>query len=94
MVVLWIARAQRGAEARSFHPEPVPTSRDSEAPKDASVLAEALLAAQRNRLPEDADYRTPWEKQEDGDTLINYELAQVRKSAQNLRALGLMPQRS
>jgi hypothetical protein len=64
------------------------------APKDASALAAALLAAQRNRLPEGADYRTPWEKQEDGDSLINFELSQVRKSAANLRALGLMPQRS
>lgn len=60
------------------------------APKEASALAAALLAAQRNRLPDDADYRTPWEKQEDGETLIAFELQQVRKSAQNLRALGLM----
>jgi len=60
------------------------------APKEASALAAALLAAQRNRLPADADYRTPWEKQEDGETLIAFELQQVRKSAQNLRALGLM----
>ena len=60
------------------------------APKDATALAAALLAAQRNRLPDDADYRTPWEKQEDGDTLIDFELGQVHKSAQNLKALGLM----
>jgi hypothetical protein len=60
------------------------------APKDASALAAALLAARRNHLPEGADYRTPWEKQEDGDALINFELQQVRKSAQNLKALGLM----
>jgi sugar phosphate isomerase/epimerase len=60
------------------------------APEDASALAAALLAARRNHLAEGADYRTPWEKQEDGDTLINFELQQVRKSAQNLKALGLM----
>jgi sugar phosphate isomerase/epimerase len=60
------------------------------APKDASVLAAALLAARRNHLPEGADYRTPWETGEDGDTLVAFELAQVRKSAQNLKALGLM----
>ncbi len=60
------------------------------APKQAAELAAALLAAQRNKLAEDADYRTPWEKQEDGQILIDYELGQVRKSAQNLRALGLM----
>jgi sugar phosphate isomerase/epimerase len=60
------------------------------APKDASALAAAFLAARRNRLPDGADYRTPWEKQEDGDALINFELDQVRRSALNLRALGLM----
>jgi sugar phosphate isomerase/epimerase len=60
------------------------------APKDAAALAACLLAARRNRLSDDADYRTPWERQEDGDTLVEYELGQVRKSAQNLKALGLM----
>jgi len=60
------------------------------APKDATALAAAFLAARKNRLPDDADYRTPWEKGEYGDTLINYELEQVRKSAANLKALGLM----
>jgi len=60
------------------------------APRTAEELASCLLAARRNRLPDDADYRTPWEKGEDGDTLINYELEQVRRSAQNLKTLGLM----
>jgi sugar phosphate isomerase/epimerase len=60
------------------------------APKEASEFAACLAAARRNRLADDADYRTPWEKQEDGDTLIEFELGQVRKSAQNLKALGLM----
>jgi hypothetical protein len=60
------------------------------APKEASALAACFLAAQRNKLPEDADYRTPWEKQEDGERLIEFELGQVRKSAANLKALGLM----
>ncbi|MEO6012602.1 MAG: sugar phosphate isomerase/epimerase family protein [Devosia sp.] len=59
------------------------------APMEASGLAAALLAARRNGLPEDADYRTPWEKQGDGE-LATFELGQVRKSAGNLRALGLM----
>ena len=59
------------------------------APKDASDLAACLLAARKNRLPDEADYRTPWEKQEDGE-LAAFELAQVRKSAENLKALGLM----
>jgi sugar phosphate isomerase/epimerase len=60
------------------------------APRDASALAACLLAARRNRLADDADYRTPWEKQEDGEALIDFELEQVRVSARNLKALGLM----
>jgi sugar phosphate isomerase/epimerase len=59
------------------------------APKPASELAACLLAAQRNRLPDDAEWRTPWERQADHE-LVAYELEQVRKSAQNLKALGLM----
>ena len=59
------------------------------APKAAPSLAAALLAARRNRLPDDADYRTPWEMREE-DRLAAYELEQVRRSARNLRALGLM----
>jgi len=60
------------------------------APQEAPALAACLLAARRNRLPDDADYRTPWEKGEPGAAIAAYELAQVRKSAQNLKALGLM----
>jgi sugar phosphate isomerase/epimerase len=58
------------------------------APKDAEALARCLAAARVNHLPEDADYRTPWEKGEDGG-LIDYELAMIRRSAANMRALGL-----
>jgi sugar phosphate isomerase/epimerase len=58
-------------------------------PRPASELAACLLAAQRNRLPDNADWRTPWERKADHE-LVEYELGQVRKSAQNLKALGLM----
>jgi len=60
------------------------------APKDASALAAALLAAQTNKFADADDYRTPWEKHEDGEALVAYELQQVRRSAHNLKALGLM----
>ncbi len=60
------------------------------APTTAAELAPCLLAARRNRLPEDADFRTPWERGEDGETLIGYELAMIRRSAANLKFLGLM----
>ena len=58
-------------------------------PIAAPQLAAALLAAQRNRLPDGADYRTPWERGDDA-ALPEFELAQVRRSARNLRALGLL----
>jgi 3-oxoisoapionate decarboxylase len=59
------------------------------APKQASELAACLLAARRNRLADDADWRTPWEREADGE-LVDYELGQYRRSAANLKALGLM----
>jgi 3-oxoisoapionate decarboxylase len=59
-------------------------------PVRAEDLAGCLAAARRNRLPHHADYRTPWEREEDGDVLIRYELDMIRKSAANMRALGFM----
>ena len=60
------------------------------APKDARALAETLNAARVNMLPEDADYRTPWEREAPGEELIAYERDMMLRSAANLRALGLM----
>jgi sugar phosphate isomerase/epimerase len=59
-------------------------------PLAASELAACLAATRRNRLADDADYRTPWERAEDGETLIGYELDMIRRSAANMRAIGLM----
>lgn len=59
------------------------------APRPAEELAACLLAARRNRLPDDAEWRTPWERNADHE-LVEYELTQVRRSAENLKALGLM----
>jgi 3-oxoisoapionate decarboxylase len=59
------------------------------APKSAEALAACLAAARHKRLPDDADYRTPWERGEDG-ALEDYELAMIRRSAANMRALGIM----
>jgi hypothetical protein len=53
------------------------------------AVARCLAAAQRNRLPEDADPRTPWERGDDAN-LEAYELDMIRRSAANMRALGLM----
>lgn len=59
------------------------------APREASALAACLAAAQRNRLREDADHRTPWERGAD-DELEAYEMAMIRRSAANMRAAGIM----
>ena len=56
--------------------------------KSAEAMARCLAAARVNRLADDADFRTPWEKGEDG-ALADYELAMIRRSAANMRALGL-----
>ena len=57
--------------------------------RSAPELAACLRAARRNALPEDADYRTPWERGDDG-ALVQYELDMIRRSAANMRELGLM----
>jgi len=58
------------------------------APKSAQDLARCLAAARVNHWPEGADFRTPWEKGDDA-ALVDYELAMIRRSAANMRALGL-----
>jgi 3-oxoisoapionate decarboxylase len=57
-------------------------------PKTAEALAACLAAARVNRLPDDADFRTPWERGGDG-AIEAYELAMIRRSADNMRAIGL-----
>lgn len=59
------------------------------APRDAGSLAACLLAAQRNRLADDAEWRTPWERGADAE-IADYELGQLRRSVDNVKALGLM----
>jgi 3-oxoisoapionate decarboxylase len=59
------------------------------APMEARDFAATLAAARVNRLADDADYRTPWERQADTE-LVDYELSMIRRSAANMRALGLM----
>jgi 3-oxoisoapionate decarboxylase len=56
----------------------------------AERLAGALLAAQVNALPAEADWRTPWEAEAPGAEIAAYELAMMEKSAANMRALGIM----
>jgi sugar phosphate isomerase/epimerase len=58
------------------------------APRPAPALAACLLAAQANRLADTADFRTPWERGDDG-AIEGYELAMIRRSVDNMRAIGL-----
>lgn len=58
------------------------------APKGAPEFAACLASLRVNRLPDDADTRTPWERGED-ETIETYELAMIRRSDANMRAIGL-----
>ena len=57
--------------------------------ESAEELAACLLAARRNRLPDDAEWRTPWERGADSE-LVDYELSMILRSAENMNRLGLM----
>jgi hypothetical protein len=57
-------------------------------PREASELATALGCLQRHRLAGDVDWRTPWEMEASGPAVMEYELAQVRRSIDNVREMG------
>lgn len=59
------------------------------APKPAEDLAACLRATKVNRLADDAEWRTPWERNADSE-LVDYELGQMRRSVANMKSLGLM----
>jgi sugar phosphate isomerase/epimerase len=63
---------------------------DGYPPRSARELGSALRRLRRNRLEESADCRTPWERQAPGAELVEYEMGQVRRSVENLRAMGFM----
>jgi 3-oxoisoapionate decarboxylase len=58
-------------------------------PMQARDFARTLAAARVNRLADDTDFRTPWERQAD-DELVQYELAMIHRSADNMRKIGVM----
>jgi len=57
--------------------------------RDASELGVMLGRLRAAMLPDDVDYRTPWEKEEQVQVLVEYELEQVRRSLANVRAMGI-----
>ena len=56
--------------------------------RDATELAALLGRFRRGRLPDDADWRTPWELGASPAVLIEYERRQIRRSVENLREMG------
>jgi 3-oxoisoapionate decarboxylase len=57
-------------------------------PRAARELGVALGRLRRNHLQAGAEYRTPWEREAPGAEIIAYEMAQIRRSVENIRALG------
>ena len=59
-------------------------------PRSAQELGTALRRLRRNRLDEGEDARTPWERGAPRDEVVAYEMGQVRRSVENLRAMGFI----
>jgi sugar phosphate isomerase/epimerase len=53
-----------------------------------SELDTALSRLRQRQLDEKADYRTPWERAAPGEEVVAYEMAQIRRSVDNMRAIG------
>jgi sugar phosphate isomerase/epimerase len=60
--------------------------------RSATELALCLAAARRHRHGEGDDVRTPWERGDEGATLVDYELDMIRRSASTMKSIGLMTQ--
>ena len=58
-------------------------------PRDGSELGVMLGRLRGTALGNDADARTPWEAGEEGDAVVAYEIAQVRRSVANVRVIGI-----
>jgi sugar phosphate isomerase/epimerase len=59
-------------------------------PRTAAELGACLACASRSTLALDEDCRTPWERESASGEIIEYELAMIRRSAKNMRAIGWM----
>ncbi len=58
-------------------------------PRDARELATALGRLRQRSVPEADDCRTPWEAHAEPAAIVAYEMAQLRRSIENVRAMGL-----
>jgi sugar phosphate isomerase/epimerase len=59
-------------------------------PRPAEALAACLHSLRRNRIAEDEDHRTPWERGAPGAEIEAYELDMIERSAAAMRRAGLM----
>jgi sugar phosphate isomerase/epimerase len=53
--------------------------------RDAPEIATALGRLRRHRLGDEEPYQTPWERGAAGDEIVAFELAQIRRSAANIK---------
>lgn len=56
-------------------------------PREARELGTAIGRLRASRLADDESYETPWERGAAPAEIVEYELAQVRRSAENVKAL-------
>jgi sugar phosphate isomerase/epimerase len=59
-------------------------------PRSAVALARGLKAARVRRMGEDEEWRTPWELGGDPKAIVEYEMGQMNRSVENVRAMGLL----
>lgn len=58
--------------------------------RPSSEFARALQRLKQARLDDNADYRTPWEKEQPPEAIVAYERLQLDESVANLKKLGWM----
>jgi sugar phosphate isomerase/epimerase len=63
---------------------------DGYPPRQAREVGVALGRLRRARLADAAEWRTPWERHAPGAAIVDYELGQLRRSVEHLRAMGWM----
>jgi 3-oxoisoapionate decarboxylase len=59
-------------------------------PREARELATALGRLQRRRIDSGDDHRTPWEVDAPPQSIVDYEMNQLRRSIDNLKSMGWM----
>jgi sugar phosphate isomerase/epimerase len=61
-------------------------------PRQTRDFAACIKFARAESEPEDADWRTPWERERDAETVVMYEIDELANSVANLKEMGLMPE--